>query len=264
MVSSVLGGLRLALAALLVVATVAPVMLIALLPFRYRGAKWSHWCATWVARLLNVIFNVRFHCTAPARIRAQRGLIFANHTSYLDIITLVVVAPTRFLSAAEVRRRPVIGWYAAAVDSVFVERSEQHSRRAARHAIGNALRSDPYPPIAIFPEGKLGPGDHLLPFRHGAFEMAIDNQTPYLPCAIRYDRPDLVTWYGGTRNETMLAALWRLARHNGAIHVELIPLEPVQPAADADPAQLAAACQRQIEHALGFAPSPTTIEAGEN
>lgn len=259
MVGFVLGALRLMLAAFLVVTTVAPVMLIGLLPFRYRGAKWSHWCATWVARLLNVIFGVRFHCTDPARIRAHHGLIFANHTSYLDVISMVVVAPARFLAAAEVQRRPVIGSYAAAVDTVFVERGEQHSRRAARHAIGAVLRSDPYPPIVIFPEGKLGPGDHLLPFRHGAFEMAIHNRRSYLPCAIRCNRPDLVTWYGSTRNETMLAALWRLVRYTGAIHVELIPLEPVQPDADADPAQLAAACQRQIEQALGFAPSPTTI-----
>jgi hypothetical protein len=118
--------------------------------------------------------------------------------------------------------------------------------------------------LQFFPKANWGPGDHLLPFRHGAFEMAIHNQTPYLPCAIRYDRPDLVTWYGGTRNETMVAALWRLVRHTGAIHVELIPLEPVQPAADADPVQLAAACQRQIEQALGFAPSPTTISSIED
>jgi hypothetical protein len=43
MVGVVLGALRLMLAAFLVVTTVVPVTLIALLPWRFRGAKWSHW-----------------------------------------------------------------------------------------------------------------------------------------------------------------------------------------------------------------------------
>jgi len=254
-----IGVVRMILAALLVFMGALGMIPFALIPARYRGARLGAWWVTLLARIFNRIFNIRFHCTNPALLSGHHGLLFPNHCSYVDIVALFVTAPVRFLAAAEVRKMPFIGWMAASVDTVFVDRGNTHSRRAARSSVSAVLQSDPYPPIVIFPEGRLGPGDQLFPFRHGAFELAIHNQVAYLPVAMRYNRPDVVTWYGGLRDEALLAAVWRLAIHRGRITVDVMPLAPVTPAADADAAQVAAATQRAIEQVLGFPPAPTDL-----
>lgn len=254
-----LGMFRLILTLFLIVLGVLPTVLLALLPFRYRGARLSAWFVTLLTRVFNRIYDIRFTCQNPARLCRHHGLVFANHTSYLDIIALLTVTPVRFLAAAEVKSQPLIGWFATAIESVYVDRRNKLSRRAARSSISAVLKSDPYPPIALFPEGRLGPGTSLMPFRHGAFELAVQNRIAFLPVAICYSRPDVVTWYGGSRNETMVGAVWRLATHRGRISVDVRPLEPLRPSAADDPAILAVVTQRAVEQALGMAPGPTNL-----
>jgi hypothetical protein len=82
---------------------------------------------------------------------------------------------------------------------------------------------------------------------------------PFLPCAIYYNRPDVTTWYGGLRHESLLHAAWRMMCYGGRIEIELIPIQPVITQPDDSAAQLAETTQRQIEHALGFPPSPTVL-----
>lgn len=257
-VNTVMGAARLVSIILVFVAAVPVALVAALIPGRYHGARWSAWVLTMVARTFNRIFDLRVYCTDSARLVRHRGLIFPNHSSYLDIVAMMTTAPPRWLAAIEVRNRPMIGQLAASAETVFVNRSNRESRKEARDAVSHALRNNPYPPIVIFPEGKLDPGISLYPFRHGAFELAIQNEVAFLPVALQYNRPEITTWYGGLRNESLLTAVWRLACHRGRITVNVIPLEVMQPTQADDPAMLGIVTQRAIEQALGFEPAPTS------
>ncbi len=260
MLSILRGLIRLLLVILLISLGVLPVVLLSLIPVRYRGAKLGPWLTYYISHAFNRIFNIHSTCTDKARMARHHGLVLANHSSYLDIIALLNAAPIRFLAAQEVQRQPIIGWFAMAQETVFVNRSNRASRGEARDAVSAALQSDPFPPIAIFAEGRLGPGDRLNPYRFGAFELAVQNEVAFLPCAIRYNRPDIVTWHGGSRNEWMPAAVWRLARHKGRIEMTLIPLTPMHPTRNDDPALLAAITQRCVEQVLGFPPAPLSLD----
>ena len=79
--------------------------------------------------------------------------------------------------------------------TIFVQRSDPNSRKQARAEVAKALQADPQPPVVIFPEGRLGPGTKMLPFRNGAF-IASENGISLLPCAVRY-RPLEVAWWRG-------------------------------------------------------------------
>lgn len=254
-----LGLFRLSLTMLLIFSTMIPVMLVGLLPFRARRAKWSSWIVTLLCRIFMRINNIRWRCTDSRLLGTHHGLVFTNHSTYLDPVVLMAVRPMRFLAAAEVSRRPFINWFANAVDTVYVDRSNRTSRRAARSSISAALHKDPFPPVVIFPEGKLGPGDYLYPMRHGAFETAIQSNVPFLPCAIYYNYPEVSTWYGGLRNESLLHAVWRMMCEPRRLEIELIPLRPVTTRPDDNAILLAETTQRQIELALGFPPSPTVL-----
>lgn len=246
-----LGITRTLLVAAVIIAGLPIVLLTNLISFRIRGCRIPTWIVVTMTRLFNRICNVHVYCRNPERLYQHNGLIFANHVSYLEPILLFSVTPVRFLAAVEVRSKPGIGTLASSLDTVYVKREDRESRGKARIQIANALAQRPYPPLVLFPEGRLGPGDQLNPFRYGAFAIAVEKEIPFLPCAIRYSRLDLAVWYGGS-GEMMVSAFWRLARFPGPFKVELIPLEPIKPAHDDAPVMLASATQDALSMALGF------------
>ena len=204
-----------------------------------------------LAKLFTRVFNVRVHCQSRNQFTEHRGIFFFNHVSYLETAALFSITPGRFLAAIEVRRRPFIGWLTRAIDTIFVTREDPNSRHAARQEMIEVFRKNAQPPIMIFPEGRLGPGDQLNPFRHGAFEVAIRGEIPFMPCAIRYDRNDIALWYGGA-GETLLGAVWRLATFPGPLYAEVIPLEAVYPKADDNVEKLANQAHQLISEVLNF------------
>jgi len=246
-----LGIARLFVVILIAVVGLLVMLLVALLPVRVKGVRLSAWICQCLARCFNAIFRVRCTCRNPHRLAQHTGFIFPNHISYLEPIVLFSVLPVRFLAAIEVKRRPIVGQLAEAVGTIFVERERRTSRAAARQSIVDALRVEPQPPLVIFPEGRLGPGDRLNPFRYGAFQIAVQNNIAYLPCAIRYDPVDIAVWHG-PRGESLLGALWRFAQYPAEMHVEIIPLTPIQPTSQDDAVQLARVAEYAVARELGF------------
>src|SRR5690606_14644170 len=180
----------------------------ALAPGRVRGARPALWVALALARLFVLLFGIRLRCPDPAALRRHRGLVFINHLSYLDPVVVAALAPVRFLATAGVRRLPFIGWIARAVGTVFVDRGDVESRAASRGTLIEELSRAPYPPIVVAPEGQIGPGDRVLPFRHGAFAVATEAGAEVLPVVLRFEPLNAAAWLPG---EWILRALWRLA-----------------------------------------------------
>ena len=210
------------------------------LPGRIKDIRLSMWVTQGVVRLVLLILNVRVHCSEPEKVQRHEGFVFGNHVSYLDILTLVSVTPVRFLAKEEVRTMPIIGRIAQAIGCVFVKREDKKSRAEAREALAQV---DRFPPVVLFVEGKRGPGHELLPFRYGAFEIVTQGSAPFLPCVIRYDRPEVAIWH---RSENIMNALWRLARRSGPIRAEIIPLAVVEPTPADDPVQLSLATHAEM------------------
>jgi 1-acyl-sn-glycerol-3-phosphate acyltransferase len=202
------------------------------LPFRIGNINASAWGVTIMTRLFMVLFNIRYICPEPEKFRRLEGFVFPNHSTFLDILMMTHLIPMRFVAKQEVRRYPIIGALGKAIGCVFVKRDNKASRAEARLTLGEV---DRYPPVVLFPEGKTGPGDTLQPFRHGAFEIAVENEIPYLPCVIVFDKPEYVRWLG----QKFLKVIWRLASRSGPLTAQLIPLDVVYPKKDDDPVKLA-------------------------
>lgn len=226
------------------------VMLASLLPLRVRGVRLASWVVTGMARAFCVIYGVRPRYANVERLYAHTGFVLANHHSVIDTIVFLNVRPVRFLAMAEVEKMPFIGYVAKSLGTIFVQRKDPSSRKKARTEVAEMFRADPQPPVLIFPEGRLGPGTKMLPFRNGAFEIAAQNGIALLPCAVRY-RPHGVAWWRGTEGESMGTALWRLASYAGKVDAEIYVLEPIPVKPGDDPAALARATQAQIGAALG-------------
>jgi 1-acyl-sn-glycerol-3-phosphate acyltransferase len=165
----------------------------------------------------------------------------------------------RFLSTSDVFHVPFVGWVADSIATVFVDRSDRSSRRNVRDSIARNVTQQPYPPFVIFPEGRFGTATSLRPFHYGSFDIAAQNSVTYVPCALRYDRPDIAIWRG-VKEESFFEAALRVLTFRGRITAEVMPLQSVYPTPKDDVAQLAHSAQRAIEDKLGLEPAPTDLE----
>lgn len=214
------------------------VLLLGVLPFRTkRGIRLSMFPAQWMAKAFLWIFNLRLHCPNPERLRNHSGMVVCNHLSFTDIILLLSVTPVRFMSTAGVRNLPVIGWMAVVLDTIFVKRSNQESRSQAREEAVEKLSAQKNPPVVIFPEGVIGEGDEVAPFRYGAFEIAAQSHVNVLPCAITYAPLSVIHF--GRWEDTLPGIVWKLATQPGGVQATLVPTPVLDPQTYEEPAQIA-------------------------
>ena len=155
--------LRGALAILLLVLTLAPLMLLQWAALGV-GSRLAHALPVAFHRFLLRLLGVRLHVSG--RIGPERPLlIVANHVSWLDILTLTAVAPVRFVSKAEVARWPLIGWLARLQRSVFIDRNDRSTVGGKASEVVQALRAGDV--VVVFPEGTTSDGNRVLFFKSG-------------------------------------------------------------------------------------------------
>ncbi len=139
----------------------------------------------WSARLL-ALLGVELRA-AGAAIRPG-CLLVANHVSWLDIFVINALTPAAFVSKAEVRAWPVIGWLSAMNETVFLRRGSRGHAKIINAEIGALL--DAGRNVAIFPEGTTTDGSHVLHFHGALLQPAIESRHPVQPVAITYHAPD--------------------------------------------------------------------------
>ncbi len=112
-------------------------------------------------------------------------VIVANHQSNADVPALFMLVPTplRFLAKRSVGRIPVLGWMLRLAGFPFIDRQSARRGRASIDAVARRIREEALN-VVVFPEGTRSPEGTILPFKKGAFLLAIKAQVPVLPVAI--------------------------------------------------------------------------------
>lgn len=171
-------------------------------------------------RLLLWIMNVRV--TRLGEYHHQGALVCANHISWLDIPVLGSQIPTYFLSKAELRRLPILGWLAHHAGTLFIQRGGGQITEV-KELIQTYLSQDHC--LTFFPEATTGNGYALRQFHPRLFASAIESEAPLLPVALQYQtvrQPQLNIDFG---DETMAQNLWRvLGRWRTDVTVTLLPI----------------------------------------
>lgn len=139
---------------------------------------WGYWML-WAHGI-----KVKVSGPAAQDLKKMKGVIFVlNHQSVTDIMTVIKILPkaSSFISKKELRSVPVFGWAMKVVGTLFVDRSRGTQNQALSEV--NDLMRDGFN-IIIFAEGTRSPDGKLLPFKRGAFVMAIEAQVPVVPVTI--------------------------------------------------------------------------------
>lgn len=187
--------------------------------------------------------------TVGAPVRAP-SLIVANHISWMDILVLGGACRCAFVSKDDLGPG-VLHWLADQNHTLYVKRSDRRGSKEQALAIARALEGPQ--PVALFPEGTVGPGDALLPFRPTLLEAAsfAGPKVEIRPVALDYADATEISWHDEGARENFLRLLGRRGTTKVTVHL-LPPLERGM-----NRKALAAAAHQAIAGALS-ASSPAT------
>ena len=138
------------------------------------------------ARTLTWLLGVSPRLSGLEHLAGRGPFIFApNHQSHLDILLLLANLPgrVRFAAKRELWQHPVMGAVLDTLGMIPIDRERpEHAVEALNRA---AAERDSF---VIFPEGKRSRTGDLLPFKKGAFVLAIATGLPIVPVVLRGTR----------------------------------------------------------------------------
>lgn len=109
-------------------------------------------------------------------------VIVANHQSFLDVVTFGSIFPPRTVSAGkrEIGKIPVFGWFYRLSGNLILDRGNARVALGSLAEAARVLREERVS-VWFMPEGHRNRGTRLLPFKSGAFRLALAAGVPILP-----------------------------------------------------------------------------------
>lgn len=227
-------------------------MLICALVFPFIDAprRMAH-VGRWSARALTVLGIGLRVSGMPS---AGATLFVANHVSWIDILAINAVQSVRFVSKADIRAWPVLGWLTACGGTLFIERTRTRDALRVLHLVAEALKAGEQ--VAVFPEGTTSDGHGVLPFHANLLQAAIVAEMPVQPIALRFSdaRESVSAAAAYIGDTTLMQSLWAVASTDGL--TAQVSFLPVHPSGHADRRALAARLAADIAAQLS-AMTPT-------
>ena len=161
-----------------------------------------------------------------------RAVVVSNHESHTDPF-LISRLPweMKWLSKASLFRIPIVGWAMWLAGDIPLHRGDRSSAQDAMELCRRKIEGGM--PVMIFPEGTRSKTEELLPFKLGAFKLAIETGATIIPIAVH-----------GTR-QALPKHSWRVGNSRAWVTVGT-PI-PTKGMARDDAEKLAAMARAQIE-----------------
>ena len=114
--------------------------------------------------------------------------LVSNHLGYIDVALLASQLRCVFVSKAEVRDWPVVGYLCASVDTLFIKRESKRDIPRIVSQIEHVMEGGRG--VVVFPEGTSSGGDDVMPFRPPLLESAARAGLPVWYATISYRTPE--------------------------------------------------------------------------
>jgi len=223
-----------------------------------RRALMQRWCAKLLA-ILNI--QVQVEGDPPSR-GEHAAMIAANHVSFVDIMLISSVCPTRFVAKSEIRAWPLAGWIADRAGTLFIRRDQMRDMARIDARVREMLAEGDC--VGLFPEGITTEGDELRKFHSSLFEPAVANGARVHPAAIRYEHPDgsLCRQMSFIGERTFMESLGLIVRQR-AVRARIMFAAPVETAGGSR-REVASQVEARVATLLGLsrAGNPPSTRAG--
>lgn len=163
---------------------------------RLRG-RWMRRFGRTTARL-TPLWRFSVEGERPGDIDTAGYVVVSNHQSTADPFLLSSLPwDMRWVAKEELFRLPIIGWLMRLSGDIALRRGDRESVTEMMATCRETLAAGMS--VMLFPEGTRSPDGKLLPFKDGAFQLAIETGRPLLPLALfgtRSCRPKGSLWFG--------------------------------------------------------------------
>ncbi len=171
-------------AAALILLVIAPLVILVcrLLNRREWLYPWAHFGGRLWLRLSGTDWNLK----GLEKLDPNRTYIFAaNHRSYLDTSVLFNCINRRIglFAKKELLKVPIFGYGMGYVNIMAIDRSSLERAATTVRAATDKIRSGRS--FGVFVEGRRAYPGELLPFKKGAFYMAVETGTPVVPVVFK-------------------------------------------------------------------------------
>ena len=167
----------------------------------------------------------------PLMDKPQSCVIIANHQSNYDLFVFGNVVPYRTVCIGKKNLKwvPLFGQLFWLAGNVLIDRGNAHKARKSMLATTRTLQ-EKETSIWVFPEGTRNLGKTLLPFKKGAFQMAISAGVPIVPVCV------------STYSQNLKLNRW----HSADILIRSLPAIPTTGLTLDDMPALMAQCREQM------------------
>ena len=148
--------------------------------------EWLYPFALFGARTWLKACGARIKVTGTENLKDGENYVFiSNHRSYLDTATLFAYTTRRIglVAKKELLKAPILGQGMGFVNIIAIDRSNAdralQSMKKAREVMEDGYS------FGVFTEGTRAMPGELLPFKKGAFHLALQTDAPIIPVAIK-------------------------------------------------------------------------------
>ncbi|TQW10275.1 AtaAp protein [Cordyceps javanica] len=115
------------------------------------------------------------------------AIFIGNHQTELDVLMLGAVFPKHCSVTAKrsLKHIPLLGWFMTLSGSIFIDRANSKDARQAMQGAADEIKARKQS-VYMFPEGTRSYTKEptLLPFKKGAFHLAVQAGVPIVPCVV--------------------------------------------------------------------------------
>lgn len=159
--------------------------LILIYRFKKKRDNFFDWCE-WGGKMWLKSCGAKIVVKGQENLKENESYVFiSNHRSYLDTATLYCYAGKRMglVAKKELLKAPIFGYGMAIANVIAIDRSNPEralkSMQKARQVMDDGYS------FGVFAEGTRAMPGELLPFKKGAFHLALQTEAPIVPVAIR-------------------------------------------------------------------------------
>ena len=145
-----------------------------------------HWIVYPWSKCFLVLAGVKPFVEGREHLDLSRPMVWiVNHRSLYDTPMILLHEPVflSFIGKRSIREVPLFGPVVEKVGMLFVDRDDSEQARATMEEAGRLIQNGTH--VMVCPEGRRSqPGEGLLPFKKGAFYLALSAGVPIQPMVV--------------------------------------------------------------------------------
>ncbi|KAJ3413517.1 hypothetical protein HDV05_007900 [Chytridiales sp. JEL 0842] len=153
-----------------------------------KGEETNYYVSKFIRVVAPWLLNIKVKVEGEEHLDVQRPAVFiCNHQSELDLVSIALAFPkaTVIMAKKDLERVPLMGQSLKLAKDVLIDRGNRQSAIETMAKVAKEIQEKKIG-LFLFPEGTRSyqTTNELLPFKKGAFYLAIQGQIPLVPIVV--------------------------------------------------------------------------------